>query len=66
MGEGITETKRFEEKQTEPKQHFGHHQQNNIYIVWQPDDTAERIFEKITSESFPNLIKWMNINIQEV
>lgn len=36
--EMITETKRFKEKQTEPKRPFGHHQQTNLCIVGEPEE----------------------------
>lgn len=45
-----------------------HHQANqHIYCgILRRDKDAEIIFEEITSENTPNLMKVMNINIQQV
>ena len=61
-----TERKKTEEKWTESKALWDTIKETNIHILSFSGKKkgAERIFDGITAENFPNLMKDMNMNIQ--
>ena len=68
----MSESQQKEKQKEENKQHFrnlwGTIKWMNIHIVGIPRrrrGTTERIFEEIMAENFPNLVKFMNLQIQE-
>lgn len=62
--------KKIEEKWTEPKESVEHYAIDQTCILGVSGEKrqgkeAERICEEIMAENSPNLMKYMNINIQE-
>lgn len=58
----------MEGKWTEPKGPVGHQTQNNICIVGATEEKekgVEKVFEEVIIKSVPNLMKYINTNIQE-
>lgn len=47
----------------EPKRPIGHHLVRQYIRVPEKEERKKRIFEEITSENFPNLMKDVIINI---